>query len=208
MAHYTGPACRLCRRLSVKLFLKGDRCVNKCAVERRTAPPGQQYAKRRKVSEWGSQLREKQKARYIYGVMERQFRRTFSEASRRHGVTGETLHELLERRLDNVVFRLGFTASRAQARQLVRHGHITINGQKTDIPSMLVKQGDVISFKESATKKGFYPGVAEKVEGASIPGWLTLDRENLKGTVASLPHKGDSEIFFDEKLVVEFYSRR
>jgi len=140
--------------------------------------------------------------------MEKQFRKTFSEAARRHGVTGETLHQLLERRLDNVVYRLGYTASRAQARQLVRHGHITINGHKADIPSMLVKQGDVIGLKETSTRKGFYPAVIEKVEGASIPGWLNLDRENLKGTVLSLPQRGDSDIFFDEKLVVEFYSRR
>ena len=208
MAHYTGPACRLCRRLSVKLFLKGDRCTTKCAVERRSAPPGQQYARRRKVSEWGSQLREKQKARYIYGVLERQFRKTFSEAERGHGVTGETLYQLLERRLDNVVYRLGFTASRSQARQLVRHGHITINGKKTDIPSMLIKQGDVIAFKESSTKRAFFQAISEKVAGASVPSWLSLDRDNLKGTVLSLPSRGDSEIFFDEKLVVEFYSRR
>ena len=208
MAHYTGPVCRLCRRLSVKLFLKGDRCLTKCAVERRSAPPGQQYARRRKVSEWGSQLREKQKARYIYGVLERQFRKTFGEAERRHGVTGDTLYQLLERRLDNVVYRLGITASRSQARQLVRHGHITINGQKTDIPSMLIKQGDVIAFKESSTKRAFFQAISEKVAGASVPSWLSLDRENLKGTILSLPSRGDSEIFFDEKLVVEFYSRR
>jgi small subunit ribosomal protein S4 len=208
MAHYTGPACRLCRRLSVKLFLKGDRCTTKCAVERRSAPPGQQYARRRKVSEWGSQLREKQKARYLYGVLERQFRKTFSEAERGHGVTGETLYQLLERRLDNVVYRLGFASSRSQARQLVRHGHITINGKKTDIPSMLIKQGDVIAFKESSTQRDFVKAIGEKAAGVSIPSWLSIDRENLKGTILSLPSRGDSEIFFDEKLVVEFYSRR
>jgi len=140
--------------------------------------------------------------------MERQFRKTFAEAERRHGVTGETLYQLLERRLDNVVYRLGLTASRSQARQLVRHGHITVNGRKADIPSLLVKQGDIIAFHESSTKKAFFQAISEKVEGASVPSWLSLDRENLKGTVLSLPRRGDSEIFFDEKLVVEFYSRR
>jgi len=194
--------------MSVKLFLKGDRCVGKCAVDRRTAPPGQQYARRKKGSEWGSQLREKQKAKYIYGVLERQFRKTFAEAARQHGVTGEKLYELLERRLDNVVYRLGFTASRPQARQLVLHGHVTVNGKKTDIPSMVLKQGDVVTFKESSTKKAFFKTVSEKMEGASVPSWLSLDRENVKGTVSSLPRRGDSEIFFDDKLVVEFYSRR
>jgi small subunit ribosomal protein S4 len=154
------------------------------------------------------QLREKQKVRYIYGVMERQFRKTFAEAKRHSGVTGEKLYQLLERRLDNVVYRLGLAASRSQARQLVRHGHITVNGQKTDIPSMLVKPGDVIAFKESSTKKAFFQGIMERIEGALVPSWLNLDRENLKGNVLSLPRREDSEIVFDEKLVVEFYSRR
>ncbi len=208
MARYTGATCRLCRRLGTKLLYKGDHCATKCAMDRKSNPPGQHVARRRKLSEWGTQLREKQKARYIYGVMERQFRNVFAEAERQPGVTGENLFGLLERRLDNVVFRLGLASSRAQARQLVSHGHITLNEHKADIPSMMVSAGDVVGVKESSTKKAFFPELGERIKGASVPSWLSLDMEKLTGKVLSLPRHGEAELEFDEKLVVEYYSRR
>jgi len=209
MARYTGAVCRLCRRSGEKLFLKGGRCFTpKCAVDKRPKPPGQQVARRRqRLSDRGLQLREKQKARYTYGTLERQFRTLFVQAERQSGITGENLLVLLERRLDNVVYRLGFADSRAQARQLVRHGHIVLNGRKTDIPSCLVKEGDTISWRERSTKAEYYKQLAQSIETKTVLGWLNLDRQNLVGQVLSLPTPDDIDARFDGKAVVEYYSR-
>ena len=208
MARYTGAVCRLCRRSGEKLMLKGGRCFTpKCAMDRRGKPPGQQPSQRRRISDRGLQLREKQKARYTYGILERQFRRFFTQAERQSGITGENLLVLLERRLDNVVYRLGFADSRAQARQLVRHGHIMLNGRKTDIPSCLVKEGDTISWKPEHTKTEYYKQLVQTIEGKSILSWLSLDKQNLAGQVLSLPTPDDIDAKFDGKSIVEFYSR-
>jgi small subunit ribosomal protein S4 len=208
MARYASAVCRLCRRSGEKLMLKGSRCFGpKCAVERRSKPPGHQPTRRRRLSDRGAQLREKQKARYSYGIMERQFRRLFGEAERQIGITGENLLVLLERRLDNVVYRLGFADSRAQARQLVQHGHILINGRKNDIPSSLAKEGDVIAWKQSSTKSGYYQQVAASIESRVIPSWLSLDQENLVGRVLAMPTPEDIEAKFKGQSIVEFYSR-
>lgn len=208
MARYIGPSCRICRRAGLKLFLKGDRCYTpKCAIERRNTPPGPRLQRRRRLSDRGVQLREKQKARYSYGLMEKQFHRTFAEAERRPGITGENLVKLLELRLDNVVFRLGFGDSRKQARQLVRHGHIAVNGVKTDIPSYVLKPGDTIAWQESSKKTEYYQAMAQKVEGKITPNWLSLDKESLVGRVLSIPERGDVDTQFDEKGIVEYYSR-
>ena len=208
MARYTAAVCRLCRRSGEKLMLKGGRCFTpKCAMERRAKPPGQQPMRRRRLSDRGVQLREKQKARYSYGILERQFRRFFSQAERQAGITGENLLVLLERRLDNVVYRLGFADSRSQARQLVRHGHIMLNGRKTDIPSALVKEGDTISWKESSTKTEYYKQLVPNIEGKVIPGWLSLEEEKLIGRVLSLPTPDDVEAKLEWPSIVEYYSR-
>jgi len=210
MGRYTEANCRLCRRVGDKLMLKGDRCfTSKCALERRNVPPGYKgITKRRpKKSDRGLQLQEKQKARYTYGLLERQFRKFFAEAERLPGVTGENLLILLERRLDNVVYRLGFASSRSQARQLVRHGHILLNGRKTDIPSCLVRPGNVISWREGSTKTEYYKTLVQEIEGRTIPGWLTLDKQKLVGQVVNLPTAEDIEVKFDEKAIVEYYSR-
>ncbi len=210
MARYTGPTCRLCRRVGDKLMLKGDRCyTSKCAIERRSVPPGYNAtAKRRpRKSERGLQLLEKQKARYTYGLLERQFRKFFTEAERLPGVTGENLLILLERRLDNVVYRLGFASSRGQARQIVRHGHILVNGRKTNIPSYLVKPGDVIAWRESSKKSEYYKMVSQTAGDAVIPTWLSLDKQKLTGKVVSLPNPQDIQAKFDIKSIVEYYSR-
>lgn len=210
MARYTGPACRVCRRQGDKLMLKGDKCLTpKCPVERRHTPPGQHSSARRKVkvSEYSVQLKEKQKARFIYGVLERQFRKHFAEAERRPGLSGENLLQILEMRLDNVVYRLGFAESRRQARQLVQHGHITVNGHKTDIPSYQVKPGDRISWKEGSSKLVLYQTAAKNIESKSIPSWLSLDRETMSGRVLAVPSRSDIESIIDERLVVAFYSR-
>jgi small subunit ribosomal protein S4 len=210
MARYIDAKCRLCRRVGDKLMLKGDRCfTSKCAFERRDVPPGYTgVSKRRpKKSDRGVQLQEKQKARYTYGLMERQFRKFFAEAERLPGVTGETLLILLERRLDNVVFRFGFASSRAQARQLVRHGHFLLNGRKTDIPSCLVKPGDAVAWREGSTKSEYYKTLVQEIEGRTIPGWLTLDKQKMAGQIVSLPTAEDIEVKFDEKAIVEYYSR-
>jgi len=189
-------------------MLKGDRCLTpKCALDRRGRPPGQQYARRRKLSDRGLQLKEKQKARYSYGILERQFRRLFSNAERQSGITGENLLVLLERRLDNIVYRLGFADSRAQARQLVQHGHIKLNERKTDIPSCLVKEGDTISWREESTKTEYYKQLIETIKGKTVLNWLSLDKENLVGQVLSLPTPDDTEAKFDVKAIVEYYSR-
>ncbi len=208
MARYTASVCRLCRRSGEKLMLKGSRCLTpKCAMDRRSKAPGQQLGRRRRLSDRGLQLREKQKARYAYGIMERQFRRLFAQAERQSGITGENLLVLLERRLDNVVYRLGFTDSRSQARQLVQHGHIMLNGRKTDIPSCLVKEGDTISWKERSTQTEYYKQLVHSIESKSVLSWLSLDRQNLVGQVLSLPTPDDIDAKFEGKSIVEYYSR-
>ena len=209
MARYTGPVCRLCRRGGDKLFLKGDRCFTpKCGVEKRAKPPGQQLMRRRqKMSDRGLQLREKQKARQTYGMLEKQFGRFFYQAGRQSGITGENLLVLLERRLDNTVYRLGFADSRSQARQLVRHGHILLNGHKTDIPSCLVKEGDTISWRERSSKTEYYKQLTQTIEAKTVLNWLSLDRQNLVGQVISLPTPDDIDARFDGKAIVEHYSR-
>ncbi len=208
MARYTDSVCRLCRRSGEKLMLKGSRCLTpKCALDRRAKPPGQQLGRRRRLSDRGLQLREKQKARYTYGILERQFRRVFAQAERQSGITGENLSVLMERRLDNVVYRLGFADSRPQARQLVLHGHIVLNGRRTDIPSCLVKEGDIIGWQEKSAKTEYYQQLAQSIEAKSVLSWLSLDRQNLVGQVLSLPTPGDIEATFDRKSIVEYYSR-
>jgi len=207
MARYTGAVCRLCRRSGDKLFLKGAKCYTKCLLDRRPRPPGQHGHRRSKVSDRGLQLREKQKARWIYGVLERQFRHVFEEAERQPGVTGDSLQVLLERRLDNIVYRLGFADSRPQARQLVRHGHIMLNVHHSDVPSLIVKEGDSISWKPSKAKSEYYKQLVESIKGKSVPGWLTLDREKLVGKVVSLPTPHDTEGKYEAKAIVEYYSR-
>lgn len=209
MARYKGPVCRLCRRSGEKLMLKGDRCVASCTLDRRSGPPGQRSVRRyRRMSDRGLQLREKQKARYTYGILERQFRCFFARAAQQVGITGENLMVLLERRLDNVVYRLGFADSRPQARQLVSHGHILLNGRKVDIPSCLVKEGDVIIWRESSTKTGYYEILKENIKAKTVLNWLSLDKEKLEGRVVSLPTPDDiMDAKFEPQSIVEFYSR-
>jgi small subunit ribosomal protein S4 len=211
MARYTGPVCKLCRREGQKLFLKGERCFTpKCALERRAYAPGmhgRQAQFRRRESEYGLQLREKQKARRIYGVLERQFRRYFKEAERRKGLTGVHLLIILESRLDNVVYRLGFADSRAQARQLVRHGHFDINGRKTNIPSFLVKGGDVIAVRERSKNLAYFRDLSTVMEHKVVPEWLSLDIPKMEGRVLTLPTPEDIDSSLNEPLIVEYYSR-
>ena len=209
MAKYTGAVCRMCRREGQKLFLKGDRCyTNKCAIDRRSYAPGMHGQNRgKKPTEFGIQLREKQKARRIYGVLERQFRGYFDKASRQKGMTGENLLRLLERRLDNVVYRLGFAASRAEARQMVTHGHITVNGKRVGIPSYLVKVGEVISIKETSRDIPRIKEMAETLKERTAPAWLSLDVNTLSGTVINLPSREEIQIPIEEHLIVEKYSR-
>jgi small subunit ribosomal protein S4 len=207
VARYKESVCRLCRREGTKLFLKGDRCYSdKCAVDRRAYAPGEHGQNRRKLSEYGLQLREKQKARRLYGVMEKQFRRYFEEAERQKGVTGENLLRLLERRFDNVIYRLGFANSRPQARQLVLHGHFTINGSKVDIPSYLVKPGDEIAVKDRSKSSPIFQELRESGK-ASVPSWLECDLENLKARVVSMPEGEDLDVPIEAHLIVELYSR-
>ena len=208
MARYTASVCRLCRRSGEKLMLKGSRCFTpKCAIHKRNKPPGQQVRQRRRISDRGLQLREKQKVRFSYGVLERQFRRFFVDAKKGTSNTGQNLLILLERRLDNVVYRLGFADSRTQARQIVRHGHIIVNSHKTDIPSFLVRAGDVVTWREASTKNEYYKRVAEEIEEKIIPNWLNLDKESITGRVLNLPGKDDIEAGFNSKAIVEYYSR-
>jgi len=209
VARYTGPVCRLCRRERMKLFLKGDRCFKeKCAIERRAYPPGQHGQRRgRRMLGYGIQLREKQKVKRLYGIQERQFRSYFKKADRKKGITGENLLIVLERRLDNVVYNLGFGASRIQARQLVRHGHITVDGKKVNIPSYQVKANQTISVKESSRKNDFIRASVETARGRGVPDWLELDPENFTGRVLSLPDREQIKIPIQEQLIVELYSR-
>lgn len=208
MARYKDSVCRLCRREGTKLYLKGERCyTDKCAVSRRAYAPGQHGQRRTKVSEFGTQLREKQKARRIYGVLEGQFRKYFQEADRRKGITGEILLQILESRLDNVVFRLGFALSRAEGRHMVRHGHFSVNGRRVDIPSYQVRPGDVISVREKGKKNARIKEVAEIMEGQGTLEWLEVDRENLAGKVLRIPGREEIDIPVQEHLIVELYSR-
>jgi len=211
MARHTDAVCKLCRREGEKLFLKGERCLSpKCAIERRPYPPGvhgRQAQFRRKVSDYGLQLRAKQKARRIYGIMERQFRRYFREAERQRGMTGMNLLILLESRLDNVVYRLGFASSRAQGRQWVRHGHIEVNGRRVNIPSYLVEAGDVIAVRPTSRQKPAFKELAQELEHRPIADWLSRDDMTLTGRVLGIPERKDLDVTIDEQLIVEYYSR-
>lgn len=208
MARYTGPVCRLCRREGVKLFLKGERCYSdKCAIEKRNYAPGQHGQRRSKQSEYGAQLREKQKARRIYGVLEGQFETYFDEAERKKGVTGENLLVLLEGRFDNVVYRAGFADSRNQARQFVRHNHFTLNGKKANIPSMQIKVGDVIQLKEKSKDSALIKAIVDNLGSKNPPAWLTVDTDSLSATVTRMPSKEDIDIPVEEQMIVELYSK-
>jgi small subunit ribosomal protein S4 len=209
VARYIGPVCRLCRREGMKLFLKGERCyTEKCAIEKRNLPPGQHGKLRKaKLVGYGLQLREKQKVKRIYGVLENQFRRYFETAERTRGITGETLLQLLERRLDNVIYRLGLATSRAQARQLVRHGHFIVNGRKVDIPSYSVKAGDTIGVRSTSAQNPTIVHAMEEVKGRGIPEWLSFDPGSLTGRIASLPTREQINLPVQEQLIVELYSK-
>lgn len=208
MARYTGPSCRLCRRENTELFLKGDRCyTDKCAIKRRNYPPGQHGQGRSKTSDYGVQLREKQKVKRMYGLLEKQFRGYFERADRMKGVTGTNLLTLLERRLDNVVYRLGFASSRAESRQLVSHGHFTLNGRKATIPSIQVKTGDRVELREKSHKVVQINESLDAVVRRGIPQWLELERDAFKGTVKVLPVREDITTPIQEQLIVELYSK-
>jgi small subunit ribosomal protein S4 len=211
LARYTDSVCKLCRREGEKLFLKGDRCFSpKCAIERRGYPPGlhgRQAKFRRKESDFGLQLREKQKARRMYGVFERQFRRYFREALRRKGLTGINLLIILETRLDNVIYRLGFASSRAQARQLVSHGHFEVNGRKTNIPSFLVSEGDVIAVRQNNKTNAYFKDLAGNLDEGRVPDWLSLDGKNVSAKVSNEPTREHIDVTLNEQLIVEHYSR-
>ena len=208
MARHNGPVCRLCRREGLKLFLKGDRCFKeKCAFERRGYPPGQHGRRRSKIQGYGIQLREKQKVKRMYGVLERQFRNYFKKAASTRGITGESLLQMLERRMDNVVYRLGFASSRAMARQLVAHGHFQVDGRKVDIPSALVKEGAVITLRESSRKNEAIRICLDTAAGRGVPSWLELDSQAFKGTVKQLPSREEITMPIQEQLIVELYSK-
>ena len=206
MARYTGASCRLCRREGQKLFLKGERCYSvKCAMEKRNFAPGQHGQSRKKLSEYGVQLREKQKAKRFYGLQETQFRNLFEKAAKKKGITGENLLVMLETRMDNVVFRLGFASSRKEARQLVTHGHFTVNGKKLDIPSAMISPGDVIQVKEKSTNSPKFKEIKEM--SISVPAWMTVDVEKLEGKIIALPRREDIDTPVAEHLIVELYSK-
>jgi len=208
LARYTESVCRLCRRENLKLFLKGERCYSdKCAIERRNYPPGQHGQKRPKFSEYSIQLREKQKLKRMYGVLENQFRRTFDKASREKGVTGEALLVLLERRLDNVAYRLGFASSRAEARLLVRHGHILVNGKRVNIPSYFVRVGDEVSVKEQSRQMARVLTALEGAQRRGVPEWAELNRDACNGRIRLMPARSDITMPINEKLIVELYSK-
>ena len=206
MSRYTDANCKLCRREGQKLFLKGERCYSsKCAIERRNYAPGQHGQAKKKMSDYGTQLREKQKAKRFYGVQETQFRNLFEKASKRQGKTGENLMILLETRLDNIVFRLGFAASRKEARQLVTHGHFTVNGKKADIPSMEIKAGDVIAVKEKSQKSPKFKEIREM--SITVPAWMSVDVNKLEGKVVAVPRREEIDTPIAEHLIVELYSK-
>ncbi len=208
MARYTGPSCRLCRREGIKLYLKGERCyTEKCSIDRRGYAPGQHGKSRKKISEYGLQLREKQKAKRIYGVLERQFRRYFKIADRKKGVTGENLLRILETRLDNVVYRIGFASSRVEARQLINHGHFTVNGRKVDIASYQVRVGEIIAVKEDSKKLDKFKELAEFAAEKTAPPWLEVNPEAMEASVVALPSREDIDIPIQEHLIVELYSK-
>lgn len=212
MARYTGPVCKLCRREGEKLFLKGSRCLTpKCSFERRSYPPGQhgreKQFRRGRASDYLLQLREKQKARRIYGVLERQFSRYFLRAEQQVGLTGTNLLMLLERRLDNVVYRLGLASSRAQARQLVSHGHVTLNGRKTDVPSALVSPGDAVAIRQESKRLIYFRTLRQEMDDRRVPRWLSVDVDNLSANVLHLPAREDIDVTLNEQLIVEYYSR-
>lgn len=208
MARYTDASCRLCRREGVKLFLKGERCyTNKCSISKRPFAPGQHGQGRKKLSEYGIQLREKQKARRYYGILESQFRKYFDMAVKKKGITGENLLQLLELRLDNAVYRTGFANSRPEARQLVNHGHFTVNGSKVDIPSYLIKVGDVIAVREKSMKSPKIKNISESAGGRAIPKWMESDSENMSCKIVALPSREDVDLELKESLIVELYSK-
>jgi len=208
MARYVGPVCKLCRRENLKLFLKGERCyTDKCSFDRRPYPPGQHGQRRIKFTEYGVRLREKQKVRRIYGLLERQYRRYFSMADRTRGVTGENFLSLLERRLDSTCYRLGFASTRAEARQLVRHKHVAVNGRTVNIPSFLVKPGDKVTIRESSRAQARIATSLEAVDRRGVPGWLELDKAGFTGTIKTMPNREEITLPIAEQLIVEFYSR-
>lgn len=208
MARYTESVCRICRREGQKLFLKGDRCyTDKCAISRRAYAPGQHGQGRRKLSEYGTQLREKQKVRRAYGILEGQFRHYFEMANKKEGVTGENLLTILESRLDNVVYRLGLAVSRPEARQLVSHAHFTVNGKKVNIPSYLVKPGDVIAVKETSRKSPKFEAILASTESRIVPKWLDMNRDTLEGRVVALAEREDIDMPIEEHMIVELYSK-
>lgn len=208
MARYSGAVCRICRREGLKLFLKASKCyTDKCPVERKPRPPGEHGHARKKATEYALQLREKQKVKRVYGLLERQFRRFFRMASRARGATGEMLLQLLERRLDNVVFRMGFAGSRAEARQFVRHGHFTVDGRKTSIPSYLVKEGQEIAVKPQSRSMNRFKELQEAGRSGKPPDWLEVDYDNMKGRVKRFPKREEIDLPVEEHLIVELYSR-
>ncbi|RBP67428.1 SSU ribosomal protein S4P [Alkalibaculum bacchi] len=208
MARYTEAVCRLCRREDMKLYLKGDRCyTNKCAIDRRGYAPGQHGQRKHKQTEYGMQLREKQKAKRIYGVLESQFRKYYDMAVKKKGVTGNNLLQILETRLDNVVYRLGFAASRKEARQLVLHEHFTVNGKKVNIPSYLIEVGDVIQLKDKSKKSDKFKAVVESTSSKIVPKWLEVDVDKFEGKVIALPEREDIDLEIEDHLIVELYSR-
>ncbi|MGD8457659.1 MAG: 30S ribosomal protein S4 [Anaerolineales bacterium] len=212
MARYTGPVCKLCRREGEKLFLKGERCFTpKCAVERRAYPPGQHGRmaqwQRSRTSDFGAQLRAKQKARRVYGVLERQFRRYYKQALKAPGLTGLTLLQILESRLDNVIYRMGYASSRAQSRQLVSHGHFIVNGRRTNIPSMQIKPGDVIEVREGSRNKTLIKDLLVIAEERSIPDWISRDVKKMTGSISRLPERSEIDANLNEQRIVEYYSR-
>jgi len=208
MARYTEESCRICRREGEKLFLKGSRCYSdKCAISRRNYAPGDHGQKRKKLSEYGTQLRAKQKTKAFYGVLESQFRKYFEMATKEKGVTGQRLLQILESRLDNVIYRMGFASSRPQARQLVRHGHFEVNGQKVNIPSYLIKKDDVITVKEASLNSAIIKQVVEENKARPVPAWLEVDKEKVSGKVISLASRDDIDLQVEEHLIVELYSK-
>jgi len=208
MARYSGPVCRQCRREGMKLFLKGERCyTDKCSFDRRPYPPGQHGQRRIKFTEYGIRLREKQKVRRMYGIVEKQFRRYFVEADRKKGVTGENLLRLLERRLDSVVYRLGFASTRSEARQDVLHRHVQVNGKTVNIPSYMVRPGDEIAVRERSKNKARIQSALEFVERRGVPDWLELDKDGMAGKVKTMPNREEITLPIQEQLIVEFYSR-